>query len=348
VSADAAPAEREIWIEPIGELHSQKQTLLRALEVGFDTVVLDRPHPELEALGRFRRVIRDEDSIAADDHRLGPVLSVNTPADVDLVHARRGQAETILLHCTDWKVIPLENLVADFQGTPTRVFAEAATAREAATLLGTLEVGTDGVVLRTEEPAEVTALAQMIEERTARTIELTPAEVVSVRQVGVGDRVCVDAVSLMREGEGMLIGSQSSALVLVQAETLESGYVAARPFRVNAGPVHSYCLVPGGRTRYLAELRAGDEVIVADRRGRSRSELIGRVKIERRPLLLVHFQTAQGDGSIMAQNAETVRLVGEDEGISVAALDAGDRLLVHHLSGARHFGMPIDEAIREV
>lgn len=33
-----------------------------------------------------------------------------------------------------------------------------------------------------------------------------------------------------------------------------------RPFRINAGPVHSYTLLADGSTKYLAELEAGDQV----------------------------------------------------------------------------------------
>jgi 3-dehydroquinate synthase II len=43
----------------------------------------------------------------------------------------------------------------------------------------------------------------------------------------------------MTLGEGMLVGSQSFALFLVHSESEESPYVAARPFRVNAGGVYA-------------------------------------------------------------------------------------------------------------
>jgi 3-dehydroquinate synthase class II len=49
--------------------------------------------------------------------------------------------------------------------------------------------------------------------------------------------------------------------------------------------VHSYVAVPGGRTAYLAELRSGSEVLVADANGRTQTALVGRCKIERRPLV---------------------------------------------------------------
>lgn len=51
--------------------------------------------------------------------------------------------------------------------------------------------------------------------------------------------------------------------------------------------VHAYVALPGGRTGYLSELRSGSEVLVADAGGRTRTALVGRAKIERRPLMLV-------------------------------------------------------------
>lgn len=35
--------------------------------------------------------------------------------------------------------------------------------------------------------------------------------------------------------------------------------VWSRPFRINAGPVHSYALLGDGSTKYLSELCAGDQ-----------------------------------------------------------------------------------------
>lgn len=53
--------------------------------------------------------------------------------------------------------------------------------------------------------------------------------------------------------------------------------------------VHAYVAAPGERTAYLAELASGAEVLVADARGRSRSALVGRIKVERRPLVRGHL-----------------------------------------------------------
>lgn len=53
------------------------------------------------------------------------------------------------------------------------------------------------------------------------------------------------------------------------------------------GPVHAYVAVPGEKTSYLSELKAGREVVVVDQNGIQRTAIVGRVKIETRPLILI-------------------------------------------------------------
>ena len=76
---------------------------------------------------------------------------------------------------------------------------------------------------------------------------------------------------------------------------------------------------------------------------------VGRTKIEKRPLLLVEAEGAGGvRASLILQNAETVRLVGEDgKPISVAALKEGDRVLGATAEAGRHFGVAVKEKILE-
>ena len=118
------------------------------------------------------------------------------------------------------------------------------------------------------------------------------ANVTNVESGGVGERVCIDLTERLIEREGMLIGSSANALVLIHGETIPSEFVPSRPFRVNAGAVHAYCLMADGSTKYLSELTAGDRVAIANPSNEIRSATIGRLKIERRPFLLVHFESA--------------------------------------------------------
>jgi len=164
----------------------------------------------------------------------------------------------------------------------------------------------------------------------------------------MGERVCVDTCSIMINGEGMLVGNTSSGFFLVHAETLVNPYVAPRPFRVNAGGVHAYLQVPGGKTAYLADLKAGDRVTLTHGNGACREATVGRIKIERRPLFLIEAECEGQHVSVILQNAETIRLVRPDySAVSVTSLKPGDAILGRIESGGRHFGMAIDETIIE-
>ncbi len=250
----------------------------------------------------------------------------------------------------DWRIIPLENIIAELQKKEAKIIAGVQSAEEARTALQTLEHGADGVLLDTSDPSEIKRVVEIREESAMGRIPLTYARVTNVKELEMGDRVCVDTCSLMTRGEGMLIGSQSFALFLVHSESEESPYVAARPFRVNAGAVHAYILV-GDKTRYLSELSSGDDVLVVNADGVARKTVIGRVKIEKRPLMLVEAEVDTPDGkkrcSIILQNAETIKLMGKDGPVSVVELSEGDEVLVHLTEAARHFGTAVEEAVIE-
>jgi 3-dehydroquinate synthase II len=147
----------------------------------------------------------------------------------------------------------------------------------------------------------------------------------------------------MKEGEGLLVGCQSAGLFLVEAEVHETPFVAPRPFRVNAGSISMYVLSSGGKTRYLSELKAGDEVLIVDRHGRSRTTNIGRVKIEWRPLLMIEAEQEGRTLKTILQDAETIRVVTDDGSKSVKDLTVGDMVLVRIEEGGRHFGTLVKE-----
>ena len=248
---------------------------------------------------------------------------------------------------TDWKVIPLENLIAGLQKLDVEIIAGVQNAQEAKLALETLEHGSDGVFLDTDNFSEIKKVAAVRDRSGMEHISLVKARVTKVKPVGMGDRVCVDTASLMVLGEGMLIGSQSNGLFLVHSESEESPYVAARPFRVNAGAVHAYVRV-GEKTRYLSELASGDEVLIIDSEGESRPAVVGRIKIERRPLMLVEAEVEGTKIKTLLQNAETIKLVGADgKPMPVTALKENDEVLVFFEAAARHFGIKIEETIIE-
>ena len=223
---------------------------------------------------------------------------------------------------------------------------------------------------RLERHMDGDAAAQTVGD--AACVALGGGVVVGVREGGVGDRVALDFTSMLRDDEGCaappfrslpacahaaaarrcLVGSSAKALVLVHGETVESGFVPPRPFRVNAGPVHSYVLMADGSARYLSEVRSGDRVLVVSTGGGARALTVGRCKQEPRPLLRVDFAPAGGGGGaqVFLQQAETVRLAeggGGMRGVPVTEAAAGDALRVRWAERGTHVGREIGARVDE-
>ena len=248
----------------------------------------------------------------------------------------------VIINCQDWRVIPLENLIAKGRGKSTLI-AEVSTAEDAKVVLEALELGTDGVLLKTADANELEKTIKIVKNQMPK-MSLTTAKILSIKPIGSGARVCVDTVDLMVPGEGMLVGCQSAGFFLVEAEVNENPYVQSRPFRVNAGPASHYTLTSIQGTRYLSELKAGDEVLIVSREGNARITNVGRSKIEFRPLILIEAQADDTKIKAILQNAETIRLVTPKASKPVTELKPNDEVLVHLAAkGGRHFGISVPE-----
>ncbi|SDQ29334.1 3-dehydroquinate synthase II [Natronobacterium texcoconense] len=257
------------------------------------------------------------------------------------------EADHTIVIGDDWTIIPLENLIARI-GEETNLVAGVTSAEEAKTAFETLEIGSDSVLLDSDDPDEIRKTVEVRDEAERETLELEYAEVLDVERVGSADRVCIDTGNLLEHDEGMLVGSMARGLVFVHAETAESPYVASRPFRVNAGAVHAYVRTPDGGTKYLSELQSGDEVQVVDTDGNTREAIVGRVKIEKRPMFRIALETEDGDRvETLLQNAETIKVATSAGRTAVTDLEAGDELLLYYEDTARHFGEAVEESIIE-
>jgi 3-dehydroquinate synthase II len=372
---------KEKWLMACeGPWSEVKPKATTALESGFDWIVVRREHIErVRVLGGIKvacfgteRGLEDlliigrggegDGSVSLPEKLIASVdialaKAVDSPkAGYVVIKGKRYEefavemgkhVDYLIVIGTDWKVIPLENMIAGLQGVGVKIISGVKNAQEAALALETMEHGADGILLDSSDPSEIKRVMMAAEQSERTRLGMVSATVVDVKPVGMGDRVCVDTCSLMEPGEGMLVGSQSKAFFLIQSESEESPYVAARPFRVNAGAVHAYVKV-GEKTRYLSELKSGDEVTITDAEGLTRTAIVGRSKIEKRPMILIEAEVDGERVSTLLQNAETIKLIGAD-GTSkpVTDLKPGDEVLVHLEGGGRHFGMAIDESIIE-
>ncbi|MEJ5328433.1 MAG: 3-dehydroquinate synthase II [Candidatus Bathyarchaeia archaeon] len=344
---------KELWLEIAPQASPSEKAALLKLANENGVVLLEGAQVHAVASGAEISVLDSFDVAAikqlkSKSKQLALRISIKGKEDENAaVKAAELSVDYLLINCLDWRVIPLENLIAKTRGK-SKLIAEIANAEDAKLVLETLELGADGVLLKTSSPDELMKTVAIVKKQAPK-IKLINAKVTAVKPISSGARVCVDTCDLMAPGEGMLVGVQAAGFFLVEAEVHENPYVQSRPFRVNAGSLSMYTLASLQSTRYLSELKAGDEVLIVDRNGKVRSASVGRVKIELRPLILVE---AEADGKrikTILQNAETIRLVTADSSKPVTELKAGDEVLVHIAeSRGRHFGVAVpDETVIE-
>jgi len=329
---------KKLWVNVVPY---KKEIAIAALESGAEAVVLpDGESDKVRQFGKIKTVEKSGDIKPGMDVEF---IDIAGKADEDKAAAVPTD-KILVLRMLDWTIIPIENLLARRR---KNIMVQVENSEQAKLMVEILEKGVDGVVLNTSNVNEIKKTAEIIH-GISKKISLVTATITSTKQLGMGDRACLDTCTQMIVGEGMLIGNTATGFFLVHSESIDNPYVASRPFRVNAGAVHAYTLTPGGKTKYLADLKAGDEVLLVDFQGKSQIAYLGRNKIEKRPMMLIEAE-AQGEPiSLVMQNAETIRLVGpEGKAVSVTMLKPGDKVLGHIEKAGRHFGMQVDETLIE-
>ena len=153
-----------------------------------------------------------------------------------------GSVAWIVLEFEDWSMIPIENLIAASQDTPTKIAAKIRTPEEAQGAGFALETGVDALIVENQQDMIDAAFIiksqrgelegiKFVESSQSDDIVIAQHEIKSIEQGGIGERYCIDLTSLLSVGEGMLIGSSASSLALVHGETIDSEFVPQRPFR---------------------------------------------------------------------------------------------------------------------
>ncbi len=275
-------------------------------------------------------------------------IVVSDQAGLDLACLSSQRLMTTVLHFTDPTKIPLEIVIAAADKSPGELVTYGADLAEVEILVGVLEKGTDGVAFSPTEVGEVNKVTAALSDRPAK-LELEELRVVSTAHSGLGDRVCVDTCSHFGTDEGILIGSFASGFILGCSETHPLPYMPTRPFRVNAGALHSYVLGLNNRTNYLSELHAGSEILGVRADGTTRRVVVGRAKLETRPLLTINAEAADGTiVSLTVQDDWHVRVLGPNAAVlNVTELKPGDLVLGYLLKDKRHVGWAVSEFCAE-
>ncbi|HBV98516.1 MAG: 3-dehydroquinate synthase [Peptococcaceae bacterium BICA1-7] len=244
--------------------------------------------------------------------------------------------------------IPLELIIARLQDSNTVLLRRVSTADDMEVAFGVLEKGSDGVLFSGMDSNEIIGLTSYLRKERACHLELCPLVVTEVRHTGMGSRACIDTTDLMSREEGMIVGSTSGGGILVCSETHFLPYMNLRPFRVNAGAVHSYVWAPNNSTEYITDLAAGSKVLCVNTKGEAREVTVGRVKTEVRPLLLIKGEAAGRELNVVVQDDWHIRIMGAD-GLprNASAIRPGDSLLAYLCEPGRHVGIKVDETIIE-
>jgi len=304
-----------------------------------------------------------QDDLVFENHiNIGIYGKITDTNSQNLVREKIGLIDWLVLEFTDWKMIPIENLISECEGTGTKLAVKVNKVEDIQGIAFALEKGVDAIIINQEplmiEAAEIAKAQRLeskkkepaIQEGFSDKLTLEPCIISEIKNGGIGERFCIDLTTMLEFGEGMLIGSSASSLALVHGEVLASDFVPSRPFRVNAGPPHSYIMMADGKTKYIAELESGEEILIVTANGGKRIGNIGRLKIERRPFLAIYWENNYDTVcSIFLQQAETVRLVCADGEVkSVTELSKGDSILCHESAHTRHIGNQVNIVSREI
>ena len=343
------------WLEPSKDL-PEDQLRQIAEEAKPHTMILPNPVPGLPV--KVASLVEGADILvtgeitkayAAKDRGIPVALQITIRQRNDIENISRflkPEPDYLLIDCPNWKIIPVENLIVEARGN-SKILARTRNFQESKTALSILEQGTDGISLTPDDPSDIIKTRDLILEQP-EPVSLALAKVTTIRPIGTGARVCVDTCEILHEGEGLLTGSSSQGLFLIEGEIHSNPHINPRPFRVNAGPVALYLLAPKGKTQYLSELSAGQSVLLVDKEGRTREADVARVKIERRPMMFIEASVGSESVRTIVQNAETVRLVSQAGSKSISEIKPGDEVLVRYEEGGRHFGTRVpDEMIIE-
>ncbi len=303
-----------------------------------------------------------DNKLMLNEEVLGEFFPINDSHTYATARSRIGILSWLILDFSNWKMIPIENLISECEHSGTKLAVIIKHPKDVNGVAFALEKGVDAIIIENEnsliiaceiaktQRLEKSAMLEVENEPNTGKLDLSECRILDIDSGRVGERYCIDLTCLISPGEGMLIGSSASSMALVHGEVIESEFVPTRPFRVNAGSPHSYTLMADGKTKYLSELSSGDQIMLISKTGNTRSATIGRLKIEKRPFLRITWQNDyEISNTIFLQQAETVRvIVGSGEAISVTNLMIGDSILCHNSNHTRHIGNKVTITSKEV
>ncbi|WP_167959140.1 3-dehydroquinate synthase II [Anaerosporobacter faecicola] len=374
--------EKELWLDITDKNEKKGYELLNyALNTGYTGVYLDQKQMNLsekipknikiflrvnqENKNDIRKYIQEHKEnrfvVLFDDqdkgldeffknNETGIYISLNDRESMEKSIRLSEFYKTIIIQFESVTNIPLELILAYSQQYKNTICKRIQNSEDGWIASMTMEMGSQAVLLKTDTIEEIKNLKEKVEALLSNSIEVEELEVEGIQHIGMGDRVCIDTISKLDADEGMIIGSTSNGGILVSSENHYLPYMDLRPFRVNAGAIHSYVLCPDNKTKYLSELKVGDEVLTVNSQGKVRAVSVGRIKMEKRPMLLIKAisKKTQKQVNAIVQDDWHIRILSSKGSVKNSVLlQAGDLVLGYIMKAGRHLGVAIDETIME-
>lgn len=360
--------EKELWFDLRKVNNSDKQNLLNVVfEHGYTGILVDsiediekwstrikvfvRANEKKDVIEYYKKMSSKYQVIWVQDNYKGNAIfhKVIDERTMNEAVALVEKAKVMFVEFKDPTNIPLELILAKGQKENCQICKVVDTALDGWNSSMTMEVGCDALLLRTNNIEHIMQMQQYIEKQKEKQLNIVPLKIIEIKHLAMGVRACIDTTDRLDVDEGMLIGSKSSGYVLVSSENHYLPYMNLRPFRVNAGAIHSYILCPNNIAKYISELKAGDEVLVVNSKGRTRVVNVGRVKLEKRPMLLISAQGPQKEEvNVIVQDDWHIRILScNGEVKNSTLLQKGDVVLGYELEAGRHLGVKVQETIME-
>lgn len=131
-------------------------------EVACERVLLERGDPHVERPGLEAITVDGRSDLKHNGHKVGRLVKVADAKGQDKAAKQDG---LVVVDAEDWRIIPLENLVAARRDRPGTLYALARTPQQAGLFADTLETGVHGVVLVPESPQAIIEADQELRRR---------------------------------------------------------------------------------------------------------------------------------------------------------------------------------------
>lgn len=194
-------------------------------EVACERVLLQRGDPHVERPGLEAVTIDGHRHLKHREQKVGRLVQLSDAKGQEKAAKADG---LVVVDAIDWRIIPLENLIAARRDRPGTLYALARTAQQAGLFADTLETGVHGVVLAPESPQ---AIVEADRELRKRWKEPQPVPTVAIAAQGiqvVGEPALAPARPATDSTETTEPAPSVHSVTSV-APALANGHVAATP-----------------------------------------------------------------------------------------------------------------------